>query len=68
MATLIKEEEGILYNEYFHENPLIWSLTPSDTDCLRYGEDGLRILHTKQYVTYMLQTVHMSFHLKSGMI
>lgn len=55
MATLIKEEEGILYNEYFHENPLIWSLTPSETDCLRYGEDGLRILHTNQYVTYMLQ-------------
>lgn len=55
MATLIKEKEGVLYNEYFHENPLIWSLTPSETDCLRYGEDGLRILHTGQYVTYMLQ-------------
>lgn len=55
MATLIKEQEGIIYNEYFHENPLIWSLTPSETDCLRYSEEGLRILHTGQYVTYMLQ-------------
>lgn len=52
MATLVKEHEGIIYEEDFQENSLLWSLTPSDVDCLRFNPDGLRINHNKNYITY----------------
>ncbi len=53
MATLTKEENGIIYSEYFNESPSsIWSLTPSDVDCLRFENDGLHILSSDEYVTY----------------
>lgn len=52
MATLIKEHEGIMYEEDFQENSLMWSLTPSDIDCLRFNVDGLKINHNENYITY----------------
>ena len=55
MATLVKEHEGIIYNENFHENSLIWSLSPSSIDCLRFEPDGLHILHSDHYVTYTMK-------------
>jgi hypothetical protein len=55
MATLIKEEHGLIYDEYFQESSLIWSLTPSGNDCLRFNPDGLRILHNDHYITYTMK-------------
>ena len=52
MATLTKEHEGIIYNEHFQENSLLWSLTPANIDCLRFNQSGLRILHNENYITY----------------
>ena len=54
MATLIKQREGILYDEDFSTNSLLWSLTPSNVDCLRFENDGLHILHNDQYVMYTM--------------
>lgn len=55
MATLIKSKEGIIYDEDFQTNPLIWSLTPSTVDCLRFKQDGLHILHNDKYVMYTMR-------------
>jgi hypothetical protein len=55
MATLTKEHEGRYYREDFHENPGIWSLTPSDIDCLRNEFDGLHILHNNHYIVYTMR-------------
>ena len=56
MATIVKESHGILYEEDFREeNPLIWSLTPSSCDCLRFENDGLHILHNSNYISYTLK-------------
>ena len=45
MATFVKEHSGILYDEDFNENSLLWTLSPSDEDCLRFEKDGLHILN-----------------------
>ena len=55
MATLVKEHEGIVYNENFREKSLTWSLSPSSIDCLRFEPDGLHILHSNHYVTYTMK-------------
>ena len=55
MATLIKEHEGLIYDERFNENSLIWSLTPSNIDCLRFNPDGLHIIHNDHYVSYTMK-------------
>lgn len=55
MATLIKEHEGIIYEEYFHENPGIFTLTPSESDCIEFTRDGLHIKHNNNYVNYMIK-------------
>ena len=55
MATLVKEDHGLIYEEYFHESPRYWALTPSNVDCLRFEEDGLHILHNSKYVSYTLK-------------
>ena len=55
MATLIKEHEGLIFEETFDENSLIWSLTPSNVDCLRFEPDGLHILHNSEYITYTMK-------------
>ena len=53
MATLTKETGGLIYNEDFQESSLLWSLTPSDVDCLRFNQnEGLRILHNDNYISY----------------
>lgn len=53
MATLTKEENGIICSEYFNESPSSsWLLTPSEVDCLRFENDGLHILSSDEYVTY----------------
>lgn len=55
MATLIKEHEGLMLNESFEEASLLWNLAPSDVDCLRFNQDGLRILHNSEYTTYTMK-------------
>ena len=55
MATLIKQHEGLMFEETFSENSLIWSLTPSNVDCLRFDPDGLHILHNSEYITYTMK-------------
>lgn len=55
MSTLTKQTHGIIYSEGFEEPSLIWSLSPSNLDCLRFEYDGLHILHSKKYVMYTMQ-------------
>lgn len=55
MPNLIKEQNGIIYKEEFQENSLIWSLSPSDQDCLRFEPDGLHVLYGKKYICYTMQ-------------
>lgn len=55
MSTLIKESHGIIYDENFQTQSLIWSLSPSDVDCLRFENDGLHILHNNKYITYTMK-------------
>lgn len=61
MATLVKEHEGIIYSDTFNESSLIWSLTPSNVDCLRFDPDGLQILHNSEYVTYTMKELEDSY-------
>ena len=61
MATLIKEHEGIIYNDYFQDSSLLWTLTPSDVDCIRFNQDGLKILHNKNYITYTFKEPNESY-------
>lgn len=55
MSTLIKEEEGLIYDEYFHSNQLLWSLTPSNIPCISFELDGLHIKHNEHYVMYTMK-------------
>lgn len=54
MATLIKQTNGLLYEDNFSEQSLAWNLSPSDADALEFGENGLRLKHTDQYVIYTI--------------
>ena len=61
MATFVKEHSGILYDEDFNENSLLWTLSPSDEDCLRFEKDGLHILYSDQYISYTMKEPETSY-------
>lgn len=61
MSTLVKKESGIILDEPFKENSLIWTLNPSKVDCLRFEQDGLHILHNSKYVTYLVKELDKSY-------
>lgn len=54
MSKLSKTKSGLLFYDDFSERTLMWSLSPSDAKCLEYTENGLRILHNRQYVTFTI--------------
>lgn len=54
MSNLLKSQNGLLFYDDFSEKTLMWTLSPSYVNCLSFGEDGLRILHTTKYVTYTI--------------
>lgn len=54
MANLIKTSNGLLFYDDFSTNTLIWTLSPSDKDCLTFGDDGLKIQHNDSYISYTM--------------
>lgn len=54
MANLNKTQSGLLFFDDFSEKTLMWTLSPSDANCLSFGDNGLQINHTRRYVTYTI--------------
>lgn len=54
MAQLNKSTSGLLFFDDFKEQTLMWTLSPSYVDALRFSENGLTILHNKRYTTYTI--------------
>ena len=54
MARLSKVSDGILFHDDFTDPTVMWTLSPSDSTSIRYGENGLRIIHSKRYVTFTI--------------
>lgn len=54
MSKLNKTSDGLFFFEDFSEQSLQWTLSPSDSNNLSFGDDGLQIKHNKNYVTYTI--------------
>lgn len=54
MAQLNKTANGLLFTDYFKEQTLMWTLSPSDANNLRFGENGLTMLHNRRYTTFTI--------------
>lgn len=54
MAQLNKTANGLLFFDDFKEQTLMWTLSPSDANNLRFTEDGLTMLHNRRYTTYTI--------------
>lgn len=54
MAKLNKTSSGLLYYDNFSEQTLMWSLSPSDANCVSFGDNGLQIRHNENYVSYTI--------------
>lgn len=54
MSKLNKTTSGLLFYDDFSERTLMWQLSPSDADCIRFGDKGLQILHNRRYVTFTI--------------
>ena len=54
MANLNKTNSGLLFFDDFSERTLMWTLSPSDANCLSFGDAGLKISRTRRYVTYTI--------------
>jgi len=54
MARLNKSASGLLYYDDFQHQSLLWTLSPSDANNLRFGSDGLQMLHNRRYTTYTI--------------
>lgn len=54
MSKLNKTKSGLLFYDDFSERTLLWQLSPSDANCLKFGGDGLRIIHNRRYVTFTI--------------
>ena len=54
MAKLNKTSSGLLYHDDFSEQTLMWSLSPSDANCISFGDNGLQIKHNENYVSYTI--------------
>ena len=54
MAKFNKTTDGLIYYDNFTEQSLMWTLSPSDANCVRFGEGGLTILHNRRYVTFTI--------------
>lgn len=54
MANLIKTQNGLLFYDDFSEKTLMWTQSPSDINCISFGDNGLQMLHNNSYVTYTI--------------
>ena len=52
MANLMKTQNGLLFYDDFSEKTLMWTLSPSDANCLSFGDKGLRMVHNRRYCSY----------------
>lgn len=55
MADLIKTENGMLYEDDFSSNSLLWQLSPADYSKLEYTENGLKIKRSTDYTTLSIR-------------
>lgn len=54
MARLNKSENGLIFYDNFREPTLLWTLSPSDANNLRFGDSGLTMLHHRRYTTFTM--------------
>lgn len=54
MSKINKTNSGLLFFEDFSEQTLMWTLSPSNADCLSFGDNGLQMKHNEHYVTYTI--------------
>lgn len=54
MANLIKSSNGLLFYDDFSEKTLMWTLSPSDANCLSFGDNGLQLKHNRRYCSYTI--------------
>lgn len=54
MSKLNKTSDGLFFFEDFSEQSLQWTLSPSDANCLSFGDNGLQMKHGKRYATYTI--------------
>lgn len=55
MPKITRMNNGLMFYDDFKEKSLMWTLSPSDADCLAFGEKGLRMLHQTRYCYYTMQ-------------
>ncbi len=54
MAKLNKSQNGLIFYDDFKEPTLLWTLSPSDANNIRFGDDGLIMLHHRRYTTFTI--------------
>ena len=54
MSKLNKTSDGLFFFEDFSEQSLQWTLSPSDSNNLSFGDNGLQMKHNKNYTTYTI--------------
>ncbi len=54
MPNIIKEKQGLLFDDDFREPNLAWNLSPSNANNIAFTENGLRLRHTGKYVTFTI--------------
>ena len=54
MSNLVKTQDGLLFYDDFSDKSLMWTLSPSDANCLSFGDNGLRMIHNKKYCSYTI--------------
>ena len=54
MPNIIKQEQGLLFEENFNDPSLIWTLSPSNANNLEFANNKLQIKHIDEYVTYTI--------------
>jgi hypothetical protein len=54
MSKINKTNSGLLFFDDFSEKTLMWTQSPSDIDCVSFGDKGLQIQHNNSYITYTI--------------
>ena len=54
MSKLNKTSDGLFFFEDFSKETLLWTLSPSDANCISFGDNGLQMKHHKRYTTYTI--------------
>lgn len=54
MSKINKIASGLLFFDDFSEKTLMWTQSPSDINCISFGDEGLQIQHNDNYITYTI--------------